>query len=114
MPALCTIDYACVSVQKQGSLITDDPINCDNLGFDGILNGQSTDGKFIFTPTEAQYQDGTFPPGKYDVVISGTENKATSPETLTTTITFELVDPCDPPVSVSVGALENQGDYTPT
>ena len=28
--------------------------------------------------------------------------------------TFELKDPCNPPVSVSVGVLEDQGDYTPT
>ena len=73
-PELCTIEYTCDSVIKQGTTEADNqPISCSDFTFDGLYNGQSTDGKLVFEPNESQYIDGTFPPGKYDVVISGTE-----------------------------------------
>ena len=100
--------YEVTSVSLQGlGAGQDEPIDV-STNTDFVDTGSG----FFFSPTEAQYVDGTYPPGTYDVVIKGTSTLSGDEEEVTVQMT--LVDPCDPPVSVSVGVLENQGDYTPT
>ena len=93
-PELCTITYTCTSVTKQGFTGATQPITCSDLTFDGVINGQTSDGILEFKPTGADYVSGKYPPGLYDIVITGTENEATNPESLSVTITMELIDPC--------------------
>ena len=89
------MSYACTSVSKQDLGPGErEPIDCKTLTFDGTFDGQLTDGTLEFKPTEADYLSQKYPPGLYDIVITGTEDQALVPESLSVTITMELIDPC--------------------
>jgi hypothetical protein len=62
------------------------------------------------TVTDAKYTetDNGFAPGVYVVTITGTANGSDGPLSKTTTIEITLVDPCDPPTSVTSTSLTNQ------
>ena len=56
-PDHCKVNYACSSVEKVGLEVGEtEPIDCTDLTFDGVFDGQETDGKLTFTPNESQYQ----------------------------------------------------------
>jgi len=76
VPSQCSITYTCTSVERIGA--DQDPlISCADFDFDGVIDGTSTDGQLIFTPTLTDYQNGTYEPGTYVVTITGTADKAT-------------------------------------
>lgn len=56
LPDLCKVKYECTSVSLQGLPVDEaEPIDCADLTFDGVFNGQETDGKLTFTPTVDDY-----------------------------------------------------------
>ena len=53
-------------------MIQESGLTCDKLDFDGILDGDDTDGEFKIILTPEDYKNGNVPPGVYDVEICGT------------------------------------------
>lgn len=90
-----------------------DKITCTDFTFDGLFDNSGTDGTGSFTAPISKYTDGSYPPGDYEVTIRGTTVAATTPRTGTTTFILTLVDPCDPPTSLTapVPGFEDQ-EYT--
>ena len=78
--------------------------------FDGILDGDADDGKFMFTPTRDDYISGTYVPGTYTVTIKGTAAASETPLTDSDTATFDIIltDPCDPPTLTPPADLTDQ------
>ena len=81
-------------------------VNCDDLTFDGVFNGDATDGQLTFSADSTDYENGVVTPGDYVVTITGTA--VTSSDTKTATFTISMVDPCDPPVSITSPGLTDQ------
>ena len=96
-PIRCEVTYACTGVARQGELTSS--VSCNDLTFD------ATTGSFTITTDSSDYESGEFTPGTYTVTISGTANGSSPSESDTTTMSFTLVDPCDPPISVTSSAL---------
>ena len=69
-PFRCRVEYACTSVER----VDGDPssITCDDFSFDGIYDGQKSDGKLTFRATTEDYLGGVFDRGQYTVTITGT------------------------------------------
>ena len=49
-----------------------------------------------------------YPPGEYTVTITGTAEKSVDQVTKSATFILTLVDPCNPPVSITSPGLTNQ------
>ena len=61
-PTICDITYVCTKVEKLGvSEIS--LIDCSDFAFDGVINGQVSDGKLIFSANSADYLNGNVTPG---------------------------------------------------
>ena len=76
-------------------------MTCGDFTFDRIYNNESTDGQLTFTATQQDYIDDVYTPGVYVVTITGTVDEAESSLTKATIIEITLLDPCDPPTSVT-------------
>ena len=102
MPVRCKITYTCVSIDRVDNDFSKDKITCaDDFTFDGIYDSIGTDGLGSFTAPITKYTDQTYPPGDYIITIRGTTVKADTPLTDTTTFVLRLIDPCDPPTSIT-------------
>lgn len=51
--------------------------------------------------THQDYIDNVYTPGVYVVTITGTADDSDGPQTKDTTVEITLLDPCDPPTSVT-------------
>jgi hypothetical protein len=105
-PARCTVSYACSSVVRKDGESTS--MSCSDFNFDGIFNNEPTDGKLTITATQDDYINDVYTPGVYVVTIAGTADGSNGPQTKTTTIEITLLDPCDPPTSVTSSVLTNK------
>jgi hypothetical protein len=101
VPDKCKLTYECVSVDRIDGDIAKDLIPCADFNFDGLFDNSPTDGEGYFIAPISKYTDGSYPPGEYLVTISGTTIRALTPLTATATFKLTLIDPCDPPVSIT-------------
>ena len=69
-PNNCPISYACTDVVESNQAVSS--IDCNDLSFDGVFNGDPTDGVLTFVATETDYTSGNYRPGEYTVTITGT------------------------------------------
>ena len=98
-PTRCSVTYACTNVARQGS--ANSSVGCNDLTFDEAT------GSFTFSADSDNYKSGNFIPGTYTVTITGTAVGSSPPKDDTTTMSFTLVDPCDPPTSVTKAEFVN-------
>ena len=77
-------------------------LDCADLNFDGTIDGDDSDGKIDFTPTQEDYENKKYPPGDYTITICGTVKQNPTSSEDCTDITITLVDPCDPPTSITI------------
>ena len=98
-PTRCQVTYACTSVARVDSSTS--TIDCDDLTFD------TTTGSFTFSADSDDYKSGDFIPGTYTVTITGTAVGSSPLKDDTTTMSFTLVDPCDPPTSITKAEFVN-------
>ena len=91
----------------------DSTISCSDLTFDGVFDDQATDGKLTFSADSQDYIDETYKPGVYEVTITGTAVGSSPLQEKPATFLLTLLDPCDPPISVTGADFVNQ-DYTLT
>ena len=105
-PSFCEVQYSCVSVSYSG--VGASVLDCSYVTFDGVFNGDASDGVLTFTASSSQYIDGSLPPGGYTVTIKGVVSEATATTEVTATFDLVLDDPCDGPVSVTAVGLANQ------
>ena len=83
-------------------------IGCNDITFDGDIDGSNTDGQLVITTNGDDYESGKITPGTYVIEITGTVNGSTGPTTETTTVEVTYPDPCDSPVSITAPTLVNQ------
>ena len=95
----CDVSYACTAVTRRDE--AQSSVTCDDLAFD------SSAGAYTFSATSEDYVNGTFAPGEYEVTITQLAAVRTHDETFI----FELLDPCDPPESVTAPQFEDY-EYT--
>ena len=117
-PSCCTITYSCIDVSEEGE--SSSSVSCSDLlidlTYDGTPTGDLSDGQVRLETPSSKY--GTpYRPGNYTVTIVGTVDGV--PAVLGTTLkstsfTFELVDPCDPPAEFIVETPTDDFDYTIT
>jgi hypothetical protein len=100
IPAACTVSYTCTSVARKDGGATQ--MTCDNF--------ELIDGKLTITPTEQDYtdSDSIITPGVYVVTITGTADESEGPVSKDATVEITLLDPCDPPNSVTHRDLVDQ------
>ena len=110
-PPRCKVEYACTGVT--GPLNTNGVVglSCSDLPFDGVFDGAddsngNSDGEMTVVVSKDKYLNGTVPPGDYVVTIQGTATK--SGQTQDTQVTIKVVDPCDPPTSLTANNMDNQ------
>lgn len=110
-PPHCEIIYECQGVTRLDG-ITNTYIGCADLPFDGSFDGsldasnQVSDGKMTFVASTSDYLNDVYPPGEYEITIKGTAT--TSGEEVFTTFVLTIVDPCNPPVSMSAPGYVDQ------
>ena len=102
-PIRCKIVYECTSVVRVDE--ADSKISCSNFVFDGTYDNQATDGKLTFSADQDDYLTKKYPPGEYTVTITGTADKSIDQITKTAKFTLTLIDPCNPPVSITSPGL---------
>ena len=68
---------------------------------------QAIGGTIIFSATSEHYKDLVYAPGTYRVTITGTASRLTDQLIKTATFDLTLVDPCDPPTSLTKPAFDN-------
>ena len=90
-PSSCEVEYECVSIS--GSL------SCVDFNADEEL---------VFTATGADYQNNNLVPGINTVTVSGTVKNSSPTVSKEFTFTIELIDPCDPPTSLTAATLVDQ------
>ena len=108
-PSRCEMEYTCTGVERTDGDVS--KIACSNLG--GILNGVISNGQLTISADSDDYQNGTFTPGQYEVSIKGSAKGSSPLQEATKTFIIALVDPCDPPISVTGTDFTNQ-EYTLT
>ena len=110
-PQICEVTYQCTSVEREDT----DPssISCSNLVFDGVFDNQPSDGILTFTASSDDYINNIYTPGVYIVTITGIADGSQPLQEKTATFKITLIDPCDPPVSISGSDFTNQ-EYTLT
>ena len=91
---VCTVTYTCASVTRLDMAISS--ISCSSLTVDLDKSGDASDGTIKLTVSELNY--GTYTPGTYIINVSGTIDGTSV--TSTTSWSFTLSDPCDPPSSL--------------
>ena len=110
---LCSATYSCTGITLGGVTATD--ISCSDLTAAGKLfnpASQTEGGTLTLNMSNADYLSGNYKPGTYTVTVQGTVVGSNS-VTAEATYTFTLVDPCDPPTSITAATLTNQS-YTIT
>ena len=107
-PDYCDISYACDSITFENGATSS--ITCSDLIPAGGLFGLAgAGGSLTYSIDTTKYLSENYPPGTYTVTVEGTGDHSDPPQARTATFTFTLVDPCNPPDSVTAGAaLENQ------
>lgn len=103
VPSLCEVRYKCIDVSHTDNVLNS--MKCRDFVFDGIFDGEGTDGRLTITIPETYYTNGQYPPGTYKITIEGTTVKAETPRTATVEFTLILNDICNPPNDLS--NLEN-------
>lgn len=103
-PEGCLVDYECRHVTQAG-------LTCDQLNFDGIFDGDDTDGEIDITLGPTDYENGTVNPGEYDVQICGAGrlselDSAEAEDCVTIKVTVK--DPCDPPAVLRLPTYQEQ------
>jgi hypothetical protein len=84
-------------------------ISCENLAAAGELFGESGNDNTLSSLIDlATYQLGLITPGTYIVTIEGKADKSSPTQSWESTFTFTLVDPCDPPTSITAAVLTDQ------
>ena len=83
-PSICPVEYECTSIQSFQT-----QIYCDDINFDGIFNGDATDGTATFSAGTAEYLSERYVAGEYLVTLTGRVIGSDSPVSATTT--FKLV-----------------------
>ena len=86
-PARCEASYRCTSVERLDQAASS--LSCSDLTFDGVFDGQDTDGTLTFSADSQDYINDTFTPGVYTVTITGTA--VGSSPLLEQTATFFLI-----------------------
>lgn len=99
-PVQCAVSYSCQSVTRTDGQPSQ--VSCSDFIVDETAGVWS----FAITAHSDKYTNQVWDPAVYSITIAGTAVK--SGETLTSSFQLELVDPCNPPVSVSAGTLEDQ------
>ena len=107
-PTKCRIQYVCESVTSADPAQLTGIPECSDFTFDGMLDGDDTDGKFTFTPTRDDYINGDYIPGTYTVTIKGTAIAADVLTEDTADFDIILTDPCDPPTITPPADLIDQ------
>ena len=92
----CTVSYSCMSVTRQDMATSN--ISCSSLSVDLDKSGDASDMTIMLTVYETDYD--TYTPGTYIINVEGAIDGTSV--TSTTTWTFTLSDPCDPPNSLIV------------
>ena len=110
-PSICEVTYECDFVVSLTGATQ--PVRCSDFDFDGIMNGDATDGKMTFSATADDYIDNVLEPGQYLVWIKGTAVGSDPVQTQSAFFTMTLLDPCDPPTSVGTISMDNE-EYTIT
>ena len=106
-PDYCTISYSCKGVARQDGAAS--KIGCADLTVAGELFGETgTDNTLSYSIDLATYQSSQIAPGTYVVTVEGSGDSSDPPKKQESTYTFTLVDPCDPPTSVTAAALTDQ------
>ena len=106
-PDRCRVVYTCHAVEPStaGSPTCAD-FNFD-FTFDGVPDNGLVDGKLVFVATPQDYADGTYVPGTYTVTVRGQPARATDQRTDDATFDIVLLDPCDPPTSLTAPGYGN-------
>ena len=63
----CTVTYKCKSVTRTDG--NPSVLDCDDWLFDGVFNGDPSDGRLSITATLEDYNTDAKPPGSYIVEI---------------------------------------------
>jgi len=108
-PERCKIAYTCTNVVREDTAASD--IACSDLISTGLfLDETATSGTLSLLAKESDYENLVYAPGVYIVTITGTASNSQNSAKKTRTATFKitLVDPCDPPASLSKPAIVNQ------
>ena len=94
-PGFCDVTYSCAT--------TSGPTGFADLCIAGTYNSET--GSFSFTTSDK----ATYPPGLYEITITGTVGDTSD----STTFTFEIIDPC-PTANLSLDTLPFPAntDYT--
>jgi hypothetical protein len=103
IPSTCSISYSCKSVARADGETSD--IDCADL--------VETGAPFTLTYSADSTTYTQIAPGAYVVTVEGEVDGSNPAILLESTFTLTLVDPCDPPTSVTAATLENQ-EYTIT
>jgi hypothetical protein len=108
-PNCCTVEYTCESISWTGTGTSS--VSCSDFTSSITFDD---DGYIRLETPPSLYTGSTYVPGTYTVTFKGNipEADAEVPGTTskTTTFTFELVDPCDPPTSLEVELGDNNLD----
>ena len=115
-PDFCIVEYSCVDVTRDDGVA--EQLSCTDFQFDSLFDGQQTDGKLQITIPESWYTLG-FPnsfyaPGVYTIEIEGHAINAETETKASVFVTLELVDPCNPPQSITPPDSLEDRVYTPT
>ena len=89
----------CTDVSRVDGEISN--IQCNDLDFDGVFDGDILDGRLTFTARIQDYLNDVYPPGQYEVTITGFagfKNMASA----SSVFILELIDPCDQPNSLTI------------
>jgi hypothetical protein len=72
-PDFCEVSYECTQVKKVTDANADLTMTCDDFDKFGNIGGRPFgQNKLEITVTADDYTSGRFPPGNYDITISGT------------------------------------------
>ena len=105
-PTDCTVTYACDIVTRVDTAAT--PLACSDFSVDSKLLGGVDDGKISIMITADDYKNDVFKPGDFLVKICATVDSSTTDVGACANVPFKLIDPCDPPSSLSRVGLTNQ------
>ena len=93
-PAQCGVSYTCTSVRRIDTNVAS-RIRCADLD---LLDNNG----FVvtFSVEQDDYLTNNYPPGDYEVTITGTAGRTNQAQE-TTKFVIKLIDPCDPPSAIT-------------
>ena len=103
-PSYCSVEYTCTKVVKKSDVNAVSDISCSDLTNDS--NMRLINEKLTFSADQNDYINMLVTPDDYEVTITG--KAVTSGQTDVATFVISLVDPCDPPNSITSPGLINQ------